>query len=320
MRSDKYALLTVDTEALPNRAPKDHVRRLMWGEHERGRAGIREMAEIGAEFGARLVFFLDMCGAWTYRDELAEVARWLDAQGQDVQLHAHPEYLPAKFWTSCNFNSRPPYLNTYPDERAEFIITYFAELLKSFTGKQPLAFRAGSFRWNAGTLRALEKNGIALSFNNSMCAVRNRQCLFSLPVNEPYQWTNGIVEIPVTEHHVCPVFKHRDWWARLQYPQSIYFRYRPGWLSWLPGSVSHRSPFLVFLLHSWSFLYRNRAGYEVYRDDRYLVTYRKLLKQLCKDYDVITSTDLTDLVQRGRIRLSHIQDLQPAEYLSAGHK
>ena len=317
MRSGKYALLTVDTEALPNRAPENHVKRLIWGEHEQGRAGIREMAEISAEFGARLVFFLDMCGAWPYRDELAEVARWLDTQGQDLQLHAHPEYLPEKFWTSSHLHPRPPYLNSYPDERADFIITYFAELLQSFTGKRPRAFRAGSFRWNAGTLRTLKKNGIALSFNNSMCALYNQQCLFSLPVNEPYQWANGIVEVPMTEHHICRLFKQMNWWIRLQYPQSIYFRYRPGWLSWLPGSVNRQSPFLVFLIHSWSFLYRNEEGYEVYKDDRYLVAYRKLLHRISKDYDVITTGDLLDLLQKGKIHLSHIQELYPAEYIHA---
>ena len=148
-----------------------------------------------------------------------------------------------------------------------------------------------------------------------MRALLNQQCLFSLPVSEPYQWANGIVEVPVTEQHICPLFKQQNWWTRLQHPQSIYFRYRPSWLSWIPGSVSHRRNLLVFLLHSWSFLSRNAEGYEVYKDDRHLVAYRKVTKQLCKDYDVITAPELLDLLQRGKIPLSHVQDLQPAEYL-----
>lgn len=59
---NRYAILTVDTEALPKRASKDHVARLMWGEHEAGRAGVAEMSAIGDEFGAKHLFFVDLCG------------------------------------------------------------------------------------------------------------------------------------------------------------------------------------------------------------------------------------------------------------------
>lgn len=54
--ADRYALITVDTEALPKRASEDHVSRLMWGKHEKGTAGVREMCSIGDEFGAKHVF------------------------------------------------------------------------------------------------------------------------------------------------------------------------------------------------------------------------------------------------------------------------
>ena len=95
---NKYALITVDTEALPNRAETDHVRRLIWGEHANGTAGVREISGIGNEFSAKHVFFVDMCGAYARRDEMEEVVRWLDHDGQDVEMHAHPEYLPETFW------------------------------------------------------------------------------------------------------------------------------------------------------------------------------------------------------------------------------
>ena len=55
----RYLMLTVDTEALPNRAPDNHVDRLMWGRHENGTAGVAQMAEIANEFGSHMVFFVD---------------------------------------------------------------------------------------------------------------------------------------------------------------------------------------------------------------------------------------------------------------------
>ena len=117
----RYEMLTVDTEALPKRASGDHVNRLIWGRHDKGRAGIREMCEIGDESSVKHVFFVDLCGAYAYRDEMHEAIRWLDRAGQDVQLHAHPEYLPNDFWREHGFTRKPQYMNQYTDDaRAEF--------------------------------------------------------------------------------------------------------------------------------------------------------------------------------------------------------
>lgn len=308
----RYALITVDTEALPKRATSDHVKRLIWGEYDNGTAGIREMCAVGDEFGAKHIFFVDMCGAYAYRDEVREVITWLDGQGQDVQLHAHPEYLPKDFWDEHKFAFKPQFMNQYADDKDKFVIKHFGDIVSGITGKKLRAFRAGSFRWNAGTIRALKTAGIPLSFNNSMCAFYNEQCLYSVPTNVPFTWSNGVVEIPMTEHNILPRIEN-DWWARLQYPQSKFFRYRPWWSSFLPYSVRRQDSLLVFLLHSWSLLYWDENNYGVYRDDQRIDGYRKLLKRLAKDYDIITTAELLELVQQGKIVPSHTEDLARAE-------
>jgi len=308
----RYALLTVDTEALPKRASSDHVKRLIWGEHDNGTAGVREMSAIGDEFGAKHIFFVDMCGAYARRDEVCDVVRWLDAAGQDVQLHAHPEYLPEDFWPEYNFSHRPRFMNQYADDKDNFVISHFGKMITDITHKPLQAFRAGSFRWNAGTLRALANNHIPLSFNNSMCAVHNEQCLHSLPTNDPFRWSNGIIEVPMTEKKILPRLE-RDWWARLQYPQSKFFRYRPWWTSFLPGSASHQTPVLVFLLHSWSLLTWDENGYGVFKNDAPLEGYRKLIRHLSRDYEIITTTELLDVIEKGIIPLPHTEDLAQAE-------
>jgi hypothetical protein len=68
------------------------------------------MCAIGDEFGGKHVFFMDLCGAYAQRDEVRDVVRWLDGAGQDVQLHAHPEYLPGEFWPEHNFKFRPRFI------------------------------------------------------------------------------------------------------------------------------------------------------------------------------------------------------------------
>jgi hypothetical protein len=100
----RYAMLTVDTEALPKRAEQEHVNRLIWGMHGNCSAGIREMCGVASDFGAKLTFFVDACGAYAELDQMAKVVRWLDEEGQDVQLHAHPEYLPEQFGVSMALN------------------------------------------------------------------------------------------------------------------------------------------------------------------------------------------------------------------------
>lgn len=319
MNKNRYALFTVDTEALPNRASSDHVKRLIWGEHEGGTAGVREMCAIGDEFGAKHIFFVDMCGAYAERDKVREVMAWLDKAGHDVQLHVHPEYLPDAFWKGTSFKVEPRRLNDYADEdeaKEEFLLSHFSAEITAVTGKPIRAFRAGSFRWNATTLRTLAKLDIPLSSNNTTAARNIGQCPYSVPSNLPFLWTNGIIEIPITEKNILPKVG-RALWARFQYPLSRFVKYRPWWTSFLPYSVSPRDSFLVCLIHSWSLLYWDENGYGVYKDDQRIEGYRKLLKQLSQDYDIITTAELLDLIRAGKIVPTHTEDLALAEIAPA---
>lgn len=304
-------MLTVDTEALPKRAPHDHVKRLIWGEHNKGTAGIREMCSVVGEVDAKLTFFVDACAAYSDLDEVAEVILWLDKKGQDVQLHTHSEYLPERFWLESGFQYRPRFLNEYSAVRATFTILYFGKFISDITGKPLRAFRAGSFRWNASTIRALADAGIPLSFNNSMNAFLAGQCVHSEATNQPYRWSNGVIEVPVTEKMFFPLFG-KEWWGRLQFPVSNHFR-NPPWRVLRPYARQANSSLLVLLLHSWSLLYWDKNGYAVYRDDKRIEDFRKLVRQLAKDYDIITTEDFLDLHARGKITTSHTVDLAAAE-------
>lgn len=318
-RKDRFVVLTVDTEALPNRASGDHVKRLIWGEHENGTAGVREMCAAADDVGARLVFFVDACGAYAYPDEMADVVRWLDSAGHDVQLHAHPEYLPEVFWREHGFKYRPRFLNQYGADKAAFTINHFSKFISDLTGKPIRAFRAGSFRWNADTIRALAKAGIPLSFNNSMRAMADGQCVYSEPTNHPYLWSNGIIEVPVTERRVALPFIGKSWWQKFQFPVGDFLGNRP-WRVLLPYTANRDASFLVLLLHSWSLLYWDKNGHAEYRDDRRIEDFRKLIRKLAKDYDIITTEDFLDLYTRGKIKTTHTVDLSLAQMKQGGKR
>ncbi len=70
---------------------------------------------------------------------------------------------------------------------------------------------------------------------------------------------------------------------------------------------------MVFLLHSWSLMYWDENGHGTYKDDARIEGYRSFLKCLTKDYDVITTAELLDLIQGGKIALTHTESMDKAE-------
>lgn len=311
MSRNRYALVTVDVEAQPARAKEEHVRRLIWGEHPNGRAGVREMCAAADDVGAKLVNFVDACGVYMHGEPFAEAVRWMVDQGHDVQLHTHSEFLPNSFWIEHGFATRPTLLNQYDEAKAAFTLRYFSEYLGGITGERIRAFRAGSFRWNTGTLKAQGELGIPLSFNNTMRGLVDGVCPHAEPVQHPYQWSNGVIEVPITERRF-PARGDKVWWGRLAFPSTNRHRDPPWRVLW-PYTLGRNLEVLVILLHSWSLLYWDENGHATYRDDKRLEDFRKLMRKLAKDYDIITTADFLDLHARGKIKTTHTVDLSLAE-------
>ena len=316
MIGDRFALLTVDTEALSRRASANRVERLVWGKHEAGSAGIREMCELGNELKVTHSFFVDFCGSYSYFEEMEQVVRWLDSQGQDVQLHTHPESLPKDFWQKYGLAGNPRFMNQYKClERTKFVLRHFSKAITDITKKPVLAHRAGSFRWNALTIRALQELSIPLSFNQSMRALESGRGIYGEPDCLPYSWSNGVIEVPVTERWVPGVPGFRpDRWVSLTYPESPYFKFGSRPIpAWKHPFAPKPAPVTVVLLHSWSLLERDEAGHAVYRDDRLLEGYRKFLRRLVKDCEVITTAEFLELHAQGKIDISRTVNLEQVE-------
>src|SRR5688572_15837100 len=95
----KRLMITVDVEAQPARAERDHVDRLIWGKYPDSRAGLGEMMDIADRHDVKLTMFLDYCEKYLYGDALLDVGREIHRRGHDLQLHAHLDFLPPQFWT-----------------------------------------------------------------------------------------------------------------------------------------------------------------------------------------------------------------------------
>jgi hypothetical protein len=146
-----------------------------------------------------------------------------------------------------------------------------------------------------------------------MCALRVGQCPFSEPTDAPYLWSNGVIEVPVSEKRILHGLSGGNRWARLGYPESPHFRFRPWWGKLLLKTFSGSPEVAVFLMHSWSLLCWDEQGHAMYQDDRRVEGYRKLLARVAKDYDIITTGDLLGLIAEGKIRMSQTIDLDRAE-------
>ena len=315
MFESRYAMLTVDVEALPKRAIDSHVDKLIWGRHSKGTAGIEQLHSIGLEYNAPHIYFVDLCGAYDSLSELKNVVAWLHAAGGDVQLHSHPEVLPEVFWNHHGFLKPTVCMNACADLRLiQFVINFFSDIICDITGRRINAFRSGSFRWNSNVLSALGRVNIPLSFNNSMRAYSSRHCTFSVPTNNPFLWSNGVIEVPLTERQILAQPGGNDRWVSLTYPESSYFRYADHRGKLMDRLLGRLPDFTVFLLHSWSMLYWDENGHAVYKDDQRLEGYRKLLARISKDYDVITTSEFLDLHARGKIKTSQTVDIAQAEW------
>ena len=133
-------------------------------------------------------------------------------------------------------------------------------------------------------------------------------------MQRPFKWSNGIIEVPVTEKNFFPKFSD-NWWVRFQYPLCSLVRYRPRWCSFIPYSISPKDNFVVCLMHSWSFLYRDENGIEYYKDDKRMEGFRRMLKSMSKDFDIIDSKNLLDLINTGKIDISHTEDISKTIYV-----
>lgn len=186
-------MLTVDVEALPKRAMSDHMNTLIYGRLGGKEYGIGKMMDIADKHNIKITFFVDFGECELYGDEIIDVGRYIVSRGHDMQVHCHYDLLDKivgkQPWVSINENY---YSWCQNEDDARVIIDYVTEQYMKCTGKVPVAYRGGEFRFGIGVLKALKENGYQadLSYNY----VRPEK----LPINRQFLFENGIVEFPIS--------------------------------------------------------------------------------------------------------------------------
>lgn len=304
-------MITIDVEAQPARAERDHIERLIWGKFGNVRSGMSELMDAAERHGVRLTTFFDYAEQHLYGDSMVDVAREIHRRGHDLQLHLHPEFLSDDFYRKQGIG-RVHNLNTASNEGAAVCAGFLAAAQHEVTGKPALAFRGGGYRFSSKVLRALASRGVQVdsSYNPSRA---------TQPVHVGYlkqfEWDLGVFELPVSnvfafsnpEHHLDYNFNASSLWGKS--PIDCALRHRR-YLDQFYAAYGEDA-IAVLVLHSWSLLERDASGRYQYAGSGALERFEALLTGLEGYSRVIDSQTALNIMRSGAVGAK--QDLELAE-------
>ena len=171
------------------------------GKTENGNYGLQYQLDIINDAGLTAVCFVEplftKAAGTGYLSQIVDICR---QRGNEIQLHAHPEWLKhaAPDFKGIDFSERYLLSQFSQQEQCE-IITEARDILASVTDCKISAFRAGSFAANTATLAALSQAGIALdsSYNPSMPSPDNGFTEECHAANARFRQAD-VTEIPMT--------------------------------------------------------------------------------------------------------------------------
>jgi len=302
-----YVMLTVDTEAQPQRATKDHVERLIYGRFGEEELGIGHMMDVADKYSKKITFFVDIVADRVYPGEIKEVCEDIVRRGHDVQLHAHPEFADDGFWKELGVPKQAA-MNRWNFEQAKGVIGWMMEECGKWEIPLPVAIRGGGYRYNTNTLLASGELGISLDLNYNHLHRK-------FPLKEPsqpqpfnygplpvFKWDNGMIEVPVSSMEMSEDPGHHI--SRRRFDESFLRDYGDDLNERIKKFFegTRGTGVLVLLLHSWSFLRVNGdSGHDEVGEKRKSMAFEKFLKDLPDEFKVITASEMAELVERGEI-------------------
>lgn len=250
---DVLVNISVDVEALPVRANSDHVNKLIYGRvgGGDGEYGIPLEMRVFRERRIPATFYLEcgQCALWG-SDTIADVGKFIMDGGFDLQLHLHSELVAlAHAWKWLK--SVPPMLHNLDRSETFRVMGFAVEHFHGMVGKLPTSFRAGSYLFGPHTLEALKEFGIDASSNYRADQRPKNAFDFDGPAPmRPFKWSNGILEFPITlSPEPLSALSPRECWRRILHHVQIN-------QTWVVNVV----------LHSWSFMHRDKEGHQVWRN------------------------------------------------------
>jgi peptidoglycan/xylan/chitin deacetylase (PgdA/CDA1 family) len=173
--------------------------RAVWGRHGRTQLGLPLIADILAEHGLAATFFLDaFIAEQGYPGESEPICQYLLGRGHDVQLHVHPNGRNYRLHLEGKpFQFTDHLADLGPAVQRE-LIAEGSDRIARWTGRAPVAFRAGNMSVSDETLGQLACLGIPIdsSYTFPYAGTRCR-----LSAEGPYngsKWYGRVLELALS--------------------------------------------------------------------------------------------------------------------------
>ena len=173
----------------------------MMGEYGQKKLGVPLICDILDRYNLKATFFLEPFNEdLGYPDETEPVAQFLVNKGQDIQLHVHPNHISYGLYKAGKPYQRTDQIAGLSHMHQKEIIVSGADLLESWTGKRPIAFRAGNMGASEETLSVLPDAGLWIDSSYTFPYV-NGQCLFrDKELYNGAKWYGDVLELALSAY------------------------------------------------------------------------------------------------------------------------
>lgn len=172
----------------------------MMGEYGDKRLGVPLITEVLGGHGVKATFFVEAFAAEQgYPGQTEPVCEHLLDHGQDVQLHVHPAYeMYDRFRRGTAVGPITDDLTELARERQAALLCEGAERIRQWTGKAPVAFRAGNMAASEATLGLLPAAGIRIDSSYTF-PFAGGQCRFAAAdAYNGSQWYGDVLELALS--------------------------------------------------------------------------------------------------------------------------
>ncbi|MFQ5645735.1 MAG: polysaccharide deacetylase family protein [bacterium] len=198
-----YIFITVDTEGTNGNDPFEQL--ILGKTNNNGYWGVGKIIDLADPFDYKVTFFVDVYeqSLWG-KEAFKKLCLDIKQRGHDVQLHAHPgwsdskpvdsEYLQNLKRKKSMYDCKRAGMSMYSYEDQIKIIKDGIEMIETWTGRRPVAFRCGGYHVNDDTIKALCSCGL---FIDSSMFWNNSDSKINWSKNKIIK-KKEMVEIPVT--------------------------------------------------------------------------------------------------------------------------
>ncbi len=171
----------------------------VWGEFGSQKLGLPLIVEILEQHGLAATFFVEaFMEEQGHPGEGERICQYLLDHGQDVQLHIHPNH---RHYGLKQRGQPAPFTDNIADLDPAGQLALLQEgsdRIQRWTGRRPVAFRAGNMGASEETLRQLEAAGIPIDSSYTF-PYAGGQCRFG--AGEPYngsKWYGQVLEMALS--------------------------------------------------------------------------------------------------------------------------